>query len=77
MIKVMLVDDHDLVRTGLKRLINDVEGFQIVAEASSGEEALYEANNKSIDIILMDININGDIDGIEASYLIQEKYLYR
>ena len=71
MIKVMLVDDHDLVRTGLKRLINDVEGFQVVAEAASGEEAIHEAKervikNKSIDIILMDINMPG-IGGLEAT----------
>ncbi len=66
MIKVMLVDDHDLVRTGLKRLINDVESFQVVAEAASGEEALCEAKNKSIDIILMDINMPG-IGGLEAT----------
>ena len=66
MIKVMLVDDHDLVRTGLKRLINDVESFQVIAEAASGEEALYEAKNKKIDIILMDINMPG-IGGLEAT----------
>ncbi len=71
MIKVMLVDDHDLVRTGLKRLINDVDGFQVVAEAASGEEAIHEAKervikNKSIDIILMDINMPG-IGGLEAT----------
>lgn len=67
----MLVDDHDLVRTGLKRLINDVDGFQVVAEAASGEEAIHEtkervAKNKPIDIILMDINMPG-IGGLEAT----------
>ncbi len=71
MIKVMLVDDHDLVRTGLKRLINDVDGFQVVVEAASGEEAIHTAKervikNKPIDIILMDINMPG-IGGLEAT----------
>ena len=66
MIKVMLVDDHDLVRTGLKRLINDVEGFRVVAEAESGEEAIHQAKSTEIDIILMDINMPG-IGGLEAT----------
>ena len=62
----MLVDDHDLVRTGLKRLINDVEGFRVVTEAASGEEALQEAKINDIDIVLMDINMPG-IGGLEAT----------
>lgn len=66
MIKIMLVDDHDLVRTGLKRLINDVEGFRVVTEAASGEEALQEAKINDIDIVLMDINMPG-IGGLEAT----------
>jgi len=66
MIKVMLVDDHDLVRTGLKRLINDVDGFRVIAEAASGEEALQQAKLNEIDIILMDINMPG-IGGLEAT----------
>lgn len=67
----MLVDDHDLVRTGLKRLINDVEGFRVVTEAASGEEALQEAKINDIDIVLMDINMPG-IGGLEAT----KKLLY-
>lgn len=66
MINVMLVDDHDLVRTGLKRLINDVDGFRVVTEAASGEEALQKAKTNDIDIVLMDINMPG-IGGLEAT----------
>lgn len=62
----MLVDDHDLVRTGLKRLINDVDGFRVVTEAASGEEALQKAKINDIDIVLMDINMPG-IGGLEAT----------
>lgn len=62
----MLVDDHDLVRTGLKRLINDVEGFRVVTEAATGEEALQKAKSNEIDIVLMDINMPG-IGGLEAT----------
>lgn len=66
MINIMLVDDHDLVRTGLKRLINDVEGFRVVTEAASGEEALQNAKTNDIHIVLMDINMPG-IGGLEAT----------
>ena len=66
MINIMLVDDHDLVRTGLKRLINDEEGFRVVCEAATGEEALQEVKNHEIDIVLMDINMPG-IGGLEAT----------
>lgn len=66
MIKIMLVDDHDLVRTGLKRLINDVDGFRVVTEASSGEEAILKAKINDIDIVLMDINMPG-MGGLEAT----------
>ena len=64
----MLVDDHDLVRTGLKRLINDVDGFRVVTEASSGEEAILNAksNDLDLDLVLMDINMPG-IGGLEAT----------
>lgn len=66
MIKVMLVDDHDLVRTGLKRLINDEEGFRVITEAGSGEEAIQKIKINEIDIVLMDINMPG-IGGLEAT----------
>ena len=66
MIKIMLVDDHDLVRTGLKRLINDVDGFRVVTEASSGEEAILNAKSNDLDLVLMDINMPG-IGGLEST----------
>jgi len=62
----MLVDDHDLVRTGLKRLINDVDGFRVVTEASSGEEAILNAKSNDLDLVLMDINMPG-IGGLEST----------
>jgi two-component system invasion response regulator UvrY len=73
MIKIMLVDDHDLVRTGIKRLLEDVNGFDIVGEATSGEEALALVSRADPDVVLMDINMPG-IGGLEATRkLIQSK----
>jgi two-component system invasion response regulator UvrY len=73
MTKVMLVDDHDLVRTGIKRLLEDHPNIEIVGEAVSGEEALQQVTEYDPDVVLMDINMPG-IGGLEASRkLLQRK----
>lgn len=66
MIRIMLVDDHRLVRAGLKRVLTEVADMEVVAEASSGEEALDQVRTVTPDIILMDINMPG-IGGLEAT----------
>lgn len=73
MIKVMLVDDHDLVRTGIKRLLQDHPDIKIVGEATSGEQALELVTENDPDVVLMDINMPG-IGGLEATRkLLQRK----
>ena len=73
MTKVMLVDDHDLVRTGIKRLLEDHPNIEIVGEAVSGEEALQQVSVYDPDVVLMDINMPG-IGGLEATRkLLQRK----
>ncbi|HED15856.1 MAG TPA: two-component system response regulator UvrY [Gammaproteobacteria bacterium] len=66
MINVLLADDHELVRTGIKRLLNDVRGIKVVGEASSGEEALELAKTRQPDVVLMDVSMPG-IGGLEAT----------
>ena len=66
MINVFLVDDHELVRTGIKRLLEDVRGIKVVGEADSGETAVQWCRNNDTDIVLMDMNMPG-IGGIEAT----------
>lgn len=66
MIRVMLVDDHRLVRAGLKRVLEEAPDVQVVAEASSGEEALELAKVHKLDVVLMDLNMPG-IGGLEAT----------
>lgn len=65
-IRIMLVDDHEVVRTGLKTYLETQNGMQVVAEASSGEEALQVAPQFRPDVIIMDITMPG-MGGIEAT----------
>ena len=66
MINVLLVDDHDLVRIGIRRLLTDVSGIKVVGEAKSGEEALKLARELKPQVILMDVKMPG-IGGLEAT----------
>jgi DNA-binding NarL/FixJ family response regulator len=58
-ISVLLVDDHDLVRTGLRSIVEAQPDMQVVAEASSGEEALRLARSLKPSVVLMDLNLPG------------------
>lgn len=66
MIKILIVDDHGLVRAGIKRMLNDCPGMRVIAEASSGEEAIQCYKLERPDVILMDIRMPG-IGGLEAT----------
>lgn len=65
-ITIMLVDDHDVVRTGLRSYLETQQGFQVVAEARDGEEAVRLATEIRPQIILMDITMP-HMDGLEAT----------
>lgn len=65
-IRLMLVDDHEVVRTGLKTFLNSQPGFEVIAEASSGSEAVKKGLEIRPDIIIMDIAM-ADGDGLEAT----------
>ncbi len=66
MIKIILVDDHELVRTGIRRILDDVKDFSVVSEASSGEDAVALCRRNAPDVVLMDVNMPG-MGGIEAT----------
>lgn len=66
MIKVLLVDDHELVRMGMSRMLSDVSDITVVGEACNGEEALTQAKKLKPDVVLMDVQMPG-IGGIEAT----------
>ena len=66
MIRVLVVDDHDLVRTGITRMLADIDGLQVVGEACTGEEALLKVRELKPDVVLMDVKMPG-IGGLEAT----------
>ena len=65
-ISVLLVDDHLVVRSGLKALLGTQPDFVVVAEAASGEEALELVGQQSPAVVVMDLAMGAGMDGIEA-----------
>lgn len=70
-IKVLLVDDHDIVRTGIKMVIEKMAGIKIVGEATNGQQAIEQAKELKPDVVLMDINMPR-ISGLQATRQITE-----
>lgn len=66
MINVLLADDHHLVRTGIKKILNEVSGIKVIAEARSGEEAVKLSRKLNPQVVLMDVKMPG-IGGFEAT----------
>lgn len=66
MIRVVLAEDHAVVRTGLVQLLGGVDGVEVVGVAAGGEEAVTLAAEQNPDVVLMDLEMP-DLDGIEAT----------
>ena len=67
MIKVLLVDDHAVVRMGLKMLLNSLKDMEVVGEASEGNEGIEIAMKTNPDVILMDLSMPHGKDGLSAT----------
>jgi len=66
MIRILIVDDHPVVRTGLRAIVESQDDFTVVAEAATGEEAVRRAAIDEPDLVLMDLQMPG-IGGVEAT----------
>jgi two-component system invasion response regulator UvrY len=65
-INILIVDDLDLVRTGIRHMLSDIEGINIVGEATGGNDAIRLVKELSPDVVLLDLRMP-DIDGLEAT----------
>ena len=72
-VTILIVDDHTVLRSGLRLLLEFQGEFQVVGEAASGEEALEQVRELSPDIVIMDLVMPG-MDGLTAMLRIQESY---
>ncbi|WP_338877173.1 response regulator transcription factor [Spirosoma sp. SC4-14] len=69
----MLVDDHSIVRDGIRLLLEQAEGLEIIDEANDGEEALEKLKSHQPDVVLMDISLPG-MSGIQTTQVITRLY---
>lgn len=71
-LRVVLVDDHPIVRAGVRSLVADGAGVDVVAEAATGEEAVALARHLRPDVVLCDLRLGEGIDGIETTRRLRE-----
>jgi len=67
MIRIALVDDHDLVRAGIRALLEQDPRFQVVGETGDGQDAVRMVATLSPDVVLMDVHLSGGISGLDAT----------
>ena len=73
MTNLLIVDDHEIVRAGIKRLVENTPNLNIVADLGSGEEAYQFLHKNTVDLIIMDVSMPGK-GGIETTNQIKKRY---
>jgi two-component system invasion response regulator UvrY len=73
MIRVLLIDDHQLVRNGLKKILESDDDIEVIAEGATGEEAIDLSDKLSPDVLVIDVNMPG-IGGVNAAKQIRRKH---
>lgn len=71
-IRIVVVDDHPVVRDGLIAMLNTQSDFEVVGEAGDGEEALQKVEKRNPDVLLLDLEMPG-VDGVETLRRLQEE----
>ncbi len=72
-VRVLIVDDHPMVRKGLAAFLLAIKDMILVGEANNGEEAIYQCQQQHPDVVLMDLLMPG-MDGFEATSIIHKRY---
>jgi two-component system, response regulator PdtaR len=72
-LRILCVDDHQIIAAGLSSLLEEL-GHELVDFVSTGEEAIGSAERYKPDLIIMDIRLEGDMDGIEAASEIRQRF---
>ncbi len=70
-LKILIADDHDIVRTGMKALLEDQPGWQVVAEAGTGRQAVEKAKLTTPDMVVLDVTMP-ELNGLEAARQIKK-----
>jgi len=73
LIRILLVDDHQIIRDGIKALLAEENDIQIIAEADNGEQALSVLDKLHVDLVMLDINMP-ILNGIETTKIISKQY---
>lgn len=71
--RILVVEDEHIVAMGIKKMLKSL-GYTVTGVASSGEDAISKAESTFPDVVLMDIMLKGDIDGVEAAKEIRERF---
>jgi len=66
-IRILIVDDHDLMREGVRTMLEQEAGFEVVGEVGDGQEAIRQVRELQPDVVLMDVALPGGIGGLEAT----------
>lgn len=73
MIKILIADDHPIVRNGLKQIISDETGMEVICDAADGREVIEKIKNNEIDVIILDISMPG-MGGLEILDWLKNNY---
>src|ERR1700730_6048725 len=72
-LRILIADDHDVVRLGIRELLGTHDGWEVCAEARDGREAIAKNEELKPDIAILDINMP-ELNGIEAARIIRKKF---